>query len=199
MKKNQNNRISQGEKTANIYMMLPRFVAEPLRKAGGDRHLPAIFRDFDWNGVQYKFIISPATVYREEIGEKHYYPGEREKMIESGLRELAVTENPNFLGAENTLYFSFSQLRRELNGMTGGSRYNENEIKLGLDILADAKYELHKGSSELCFRPIEELTIREKNGETYYLAIFSSLFLNRIEAFNFCFNHAKSERSSTEK
>lgn len=179
--------MSRGQETENIYTSLPRFVAEPVRRTPLDPHLPPVLRDFEWDGRRYIFIISPATVYRDGIGEKQYYPGERERLIELGLRELAVSENPSFLDEENSLCFSFSQLRRELDELTGDSVYSDHAVKDGLDILADAKYEIHYGVSELCVRPIEQLTVREKDGETYYLAKFSSLFLHRNEVFDFCF------------
>ena len=201
-RKAKSKQLEENEKTGddteakNIYARLPRFVVEPRSRANSERYLPAVFRDFEWRGRHYVFIISPATVYREDSGERHYYPSEREETIELGLRELAVAENPNFLAGENSLYFSFSQLRRELDAMDGGFAYDDEAIKLGLDILADANYKLHSGNSELHVRAIEQLTSRSKDGETYYLARFSSFFLHKNDVFDFCFGSVEEGRGN---
>jgi hypothetical protein len=70
------------------------------------------------------------------------------------------------------------------------------EVKLGISILADVKYVLINGDSELYFRPIEKLVVREEDEDTYYRVQFSQLFFKRTKQFDFCFLGTTREREN---
>jgi hypothetical protein len=176
------------EQPENIYTLLPRFVTNTEEDDyHGEKYLPAIIRDFEWHNLKFTFVISPARITVESEDDRFYYAGEREKLIEEALRKLAVEDNVNFRVEEFTLDFSLSQLMEEIISITGELKQDRCEIKTGIKILSDIKYELIKGDSELYFRPIERLVIAERDEEIYYRAQCSQLFFTRTEQFDFCF------------
>jgi hypothetical protein len=186
------------EAPESIYLLLPRFVTEEDDDYAFGKYLPAIIRDFEWKNLSFRFVISPARV-RDESGEdRHYYPSRRERLVETALRQLAVEDNVNFRSEESTLDFTLSQLMNEIYSLSrdSDSRLERDNVDLSIRILADVKYELISGEgdgSELYFRPIERLVVREINGEVYYRSQFSELFFRQTEQFDFCFP-VKNER-----
>lgn len=193
--------MSKSRNIENIYMLLPRFVSDQDVKYNDKRHLPEITRDFERNGVRFNFVISPALVYNPNDGNKHYYPGEREKIVESALRELAVEENPNFIKSNLALIFRLRYFLKHLADHPAGILYTTDEIELSLHILLGTTYQLDDGESEIYVRPVEELNRIEKNEEVYYYLQFSSMFLGNNQIFDFCFgdkNPNKPERNREE-
>jgi hypothetical protein len=184
--------IEDREAIENVYILLPRFVTDPDEQPelAEGKYLPAIVRDFEWENLEFTFVISPARVRNEKGEDRYYYPGEREQYIESALRQLAVEDNVNFRSDEFTLDFSLHQIMIELININRDLRLDREDIELGIKILGDINYELigrNSGGSELYFRPIERLVIREQDGEIYYRAQFSQLFFSRTKQFDFCF------------
>lgn len=180
--------------TENIYILLPRFVTEQEEiNYTGDKYLPALFREFELENLKFSFVISPARLRSEAGEDRYYYPGHRENLIEEALRRLAVVDNTNFRLAESTLDFTLTQLMDEIYSLDDDvdQTLKRDDTELGMKILGDVKYELLHCTSELYFRPIERLVIREENGEVYYRAQFSALFFARTEQFDFCFLNNK--------
>jgi hypothetical protein len=180
------------EAPESIYLLLPRFVTEEDNDYAAGKYLPAVIRDFEWENLSFRFVISPARV-RDESGEdRHYYPGRQERVVETALRQLAVEDNANFRSEESTLDFTQSQLMNEIYSLSrdSDSRLKRDDVDLSIRILADVKYELISNDyegSELYFRPIERLVVREINGEVYYRSQLSELFFRQTEQFDFCF------------
>jgi len=109
-------------------------------------------------------------------------------LIENVLRrKLAVIENPNFDSEDLILYFTLSQLVEHLDISSDLRDQKREPVIRSIEILSDVKFELLRGKSQLYFRPIERLSIREIDGETYFRANFSQLFFNQTEQFDFCF------------
>ncbi|MGC2238000.1 MAG: hypothetical protein WA584_17705 [Pyrinomonadaceae bacterium] len=190
--------MKRAEKPTNLYEMLPRYVTEPV-ELSDDTYLPAIARDFEWEGLRLTFVFSPAKIWSESGGDKHYYPGDREKLIEIALRKLTLPENINFRQEEWTLDFSFTDLMKLISGISGDSAYKEEDIRLGLEILGNVTYQLLTEKAELHFRPVERLQKVEKDGEIYYRARFSELFFNRMEHFDICFLGKKVNKTNLQK
>jgi hypothetical protein len=182
----------------DIYIQLPRFIDESVQRIE-DKYLPAVIREFERNGTRFKFIISPALIHDQNTGDRHYYPTKREEMVELGLRRLAVNTNPNFKESEHTLYFAFDQLLNELTDISGDPSYGDGEIRLALNILSDVTYELISDTSELSFRLIEQLKMREKDEQIYYFAQFSALFLSQNNGFDFCFEGTNRNKTTQRK
>lgn len=181
------NAMISSRNTENIYMLLPRFVFEPDVIYTDKRHLPEITRDFERNGVRFDFIISPALIYSQNDENRHYYPGKREEVVETALRELSVEENPSFIKKDLVLMFRLGYLLEYVADNFVDALYTVDEIELSLHILSGVVYNLDDGGNEMCVRPIEELSRVEKNNEIYYYLQFSSLFLGDNQVFDYCF------------
>jgi hypothetical protein len=184
--------MKETEAPESIYLLLPRFITEEDDDYAAGKYLPAIIRDFEWENLSFKFVISPARVRDESGQEQHYYPSRRERLVETALRQLSVEDNVNFRSEESTLDFTQSQLMNEIYSLTRDSdlMLDRDDADLSIRILADVKYELISndyGGSELYFRPIERLVVREIYGEVYYRSQFSELFFRQTEQFDFCF------------
>ena len=179
--------MSESRSIEYIYLLLPRFVFEPDVKYNDKRHLPEVTRDFKHNGVRFNFVISPALIYNPNDGDKHYYPGERERTVESTLRELAVEENPNFVKSNLTLILRLRYFLDRLPVHPAGILYTADEIELSLHILSGVTYRLDDGKNVMYVRPVEELNRIEENEEIYYYLQFSSIFLGDNQVFNYCF------------
>jgi hypothetical protein len=186
--------MSKPRTIENIYKLLPRFVSESDVKHTDKCHLPEVKRDFERNGVRFNFVISPALIYNPNEGNKHYYPGEREKIVELALRELAVEENPNFIKSNLALIFRLRYFLEYLAHHSAGSVYTTGEIELSLHILSGTTYQLDDGKSEMYVRPVEELKRVEENEEVYYYLQFSSMFLGDNQVFDYCFGDKNSNK-----
>lgn len=186
------------KKIENVYMLLPRFVPQTEVKYEAERYLPAIFRDFERNGMRFAFIIQPATIYDRQTGTKYYYPGAREEIVEAVLREQAVEENPNFIKNDLALIFRLNYFLDFITESGYGS-YTSNEIELSLQILSLAQFELHKNKTELTFRAIEELNHVIENDEVYYYVRFNYMFLGDNKIFDHCFGGANPNKSRSGK
>ena len=179
-------------------MLLPRFVPQTEVKYEAEKYLPVISRDFERNGMRFTFIIEPATIHDRQIGTKHYYPGEREEIVEAVLRELTVEENLNFIKNDLTLIFRLNYFLDSI-AESGYGPYTSDEIELSLQILSLAQFELHKDKTELTFRAIEELNHVFENEEIYYYVRFNYMFLGDNKIFDHCFGGANPNKSRSDK
>lgn len=182
------------KKIENVYMLLPRFVSQMEVKYEAERYLPAIFREFERNGMRFTFIIQPATIYDRQTSTKCYYPGEREEIVEAVLREIAIEENPNFIKNDLALIFRLNYFL-DFIAESGYGTYSRDEIELSLQILSLAQFQLHKNKTELTFRAIEELSHFTENEEVYYYVRFNYMFLGDNKIFDHCFGGGNPNKS----
>lgn len=183
------------KKIENVYMLLPRFVPEAEVNYERERYLSALFRNFERNGMRFTFIIEPASIYNPRTGTKHYFPGEREELVESVLRRMAIDENPNFIKEDLVLMFNLQCFLDYLAQFCKERLYPSDEIELSLEILASTQYELRKGPTELSFHAIEELRRVTKDEEIFYYARFSYMFLGGNKIFDHSFGGANPNKS----
>lgn len=176
--------------------MLPRFVDETESGGEEERFLPKIERSFERNGVRFKFEITPAYILVKDVGDSNFYPGSNEESIENALRMLAVEDNPNFKKDQDAVVFSSIELIKQLEKL-GGKSYSREQIRHSLSVLCSVGYELSDGDRRMSFRPINFLREREKDGETYYMVGFSSLFFNGDDLFDICFGGENPNKSSS--
>lgn len=179
--------MSRSRDIENIYLQLPRFISEPDVRCSGQRYLPEVTRDFERDGVRFDFVIMPALILHPNDENEHYYPSERENIVESALREFAVEENPNFIKKDSALIFRLRYFAEQLADTSAETLYTIDEVELSLHVLSGTTYRLSNGSSEMYVRPIEFMNRVEENNEIYYCLRFSSLFLGDDEVFNYCF------------
>lgn len=162
-------------KFKDIYNFLPRFVAGDEVEYKDGKYLSPVARRFEWNHAEFGLVISPALITSEPDGTKHYFPGKRERIVESALMELADPENPNFHEKESALVFRLNFLFKVVSDLSEDMHITPDEIDLSLHILADTKYELTCGTSEFRFYSIEQLSNVEKDNEVYYCAKLTSI------------------------
>jgi len=187
--------MNESQETENIYTLLPRFVTaveEDTNYIDG-KYLPTLVRSFVWNGLDFKFIISPARIRDQQGSDRYYYPRQRERLVEASLRRLAE-EITDFDSEELALGFRLTELVNEIGSLSPDFEPDTGDAEMGLRILADVKYELINGESEFYFRPLERLTIREKNGRIFCTVQFSEFFFKRTAAFDLCFSPGNSSK-----
>ena len=124
-------------------------------------------------------------------GEKHYFPGKREQIVESALIELADPENPNFHEKESALVVRLNFLVEVVSEMSENLHLTPAEIDLALHVLANTKYKLTCGDSEFRFYSIEQLSRVERNGEVYYCAKLTSTAPGAGTVFDCLFGQKK--------
>ena len=178
-------------KFKDIYNFLPRFVAGDEVVYEDDKYLSPIERRFEWNHAEFGLVISPAMITAEPYGNKHYFPGKREQIVESALIELADPENPNFHEKESALVIRLNFLFEVVSDLSGEAPLTLGEIDLALHVLADTKYKLTCGTSEFRFYSIEQLSRIEKNGEVYYCVKLTSITPGAGEVFDCLFGQKK--------
>jgi len=113
---------------ADVYEAIPRFVWKTQTREYG-KYLPILKRDFQHKGVDYQLELIPAR-----IGDKEYYPGAKEELIEMELVKMAFEKGvPTFNGTYG-IKFSLYEIRQRLSFK--GHSYNIPKIKEALHIMS---------------------------------------------------------------
>lgn len=168
-----------------IYDNLPRYVKKPVDPSKKDRCPLSIIHNLELNNRRFTFVISPATIIKDDGKTCRYYPGDREHLIEQALVNLATDENPNYEKSNLTLFFSLFDLYFEVLHITRNENYKVKDLQLGLKILAGSSFNLIEGSgSETIFHPIKQCVNRRIDGEICYLIEFSPFFFSQDRIFN---------------
>lgn len=181
VKDKQNRKFNSGE-TTGVYEILPRFVDE-LPKADKHNAMPAVEREFEYNGQQYVLIIHPANPIRRAVhglpnDPRTLYPGPQEERVERALRKLTAPGSYNFDVGENELYFTLTDIAREYALLFDGAELTRWQLDLSLFILYESRYIIQRNRKEFYFGPIDVLKAIEHNGEIRYLVVFHSIFFN---------------------
>jgi hypothetical protein len=187
------------KKIENVYMLLPRFVLETEVRDENGHFRSAVFKDFERNGMRFTLVILPATIHNTGSGSKHYYPGEREELVELVLRKMAIDENPNFIKEDLVLMFNLRFFLDYIKETDKEASYTSDEIELALQILTSTQYELHKKHIGLSFNAIDELRSASENEEIYYYARLNRMFLGNNTIFDRCFGNKNPNKSKTYK
>ena len=100
-----------------------------------DGFLPTYRHNFVHKGRAYEVKISPARIETAK-GEKEYYPGTREELVEDALRKIATIKNNAYLkGTRSGVSFSLYQLRQEL--AETGHTFSFQELQESLEIMSN--------------------------------------------------------------
>ena len=124
--------------TVELYDMLPKYhfggVKRAINEDIGIEALPILQKDFVNRSQNYKLLISPAAILDSKTGKTiHYYPTQREELVEDAIRRLAASKKKgiyldNDMGVKFTLY----ELQRELQRV--GHGYNIVDIKEAIEV-----------------------------------------------------------------
>lgn len=174
-------------KFKDVYNFLPRFVSADEIEYKDDKYLSPIERQFEWNHIGFGLVISPALVTEQSNGDKYYFPGKVEQIVESTLIELADPENANFYEKESVLVVRLNFLLEIVSDLFGDKNLTADDIELALHILADTRYELSYETSRFSFYSTEQLSRAEKDGEIYYRVRLMSIAPSTSEVFDCLF------------
>ena len=105
----------------------------------------SINRTFVFDKQQYSVRITPANI-PGKTGDRHYYPGIREEMLESALRLLASRGGGIFLDDQASVVFTLRELKKELDRT--GHNYSVTQIKEGLMVCKTANIWLYSESGD---------------------------------------------------
>jgi hypothetical protein len=188
------------EEPLGVYELLPRFVDE-LPKAGKHNIMPDVRREFEYNGRRYVLTIISANPIKRGINglpndPRSLYPGPDEERIEIILRKLAVPGNINFDSEDDELYFSLTEFALEHARLFEGPELTGERIDRSLTVLFDSRYIIERNGKEFYFAPFEKVECYEREGELYYLVVFTSLFFNRGNFFDRIFEGSESKKRS---
>jgi hypothetical protein len=127
----------------DLYEAIPRFCWSPTKREMG-KYLPVIKKEFEHRNRIYHMELTPARV-----GEKDYYPGTKEELIEMELVQLSSERGlPTGMGLYG-VKFSLYELRKRLKAK--GHSYSILQIKEALHIMSRAtlilKVDSDKGES----------------------------------------------------
>lgn len=104
-----------------------------LRNADG--FLPTYKHVFVHRSRQFEVKITPARIETVQ-GDKEYYPGTREELVEDALRKIATNKNSAYLkNGRSGVSFSLYQLRQEL--ANTGHAFSFQELQESLEIMSN--------------------------------------------------------------
>ena len=149
------NNIAQDRKYTNtieLYDTLPKYYYgnQEREKSKTGEYLPILKRQFEHRGIKHSINISPAAILNKEGKTIHYYPSQREELVEDALRKLACDGRGVFLNNEMGFSFSLYEVQQELKKNKHG--YNINEIKEALEICASSMIEIKSEDGEISLK-----------------------------------------------
>ena len=119
--------------TIELYDQMPKYYFGGVEREKGREvdALPILRREFKHKHKNYRLEISPAALFKE--GKTiHYYPSQREELVEDALRKLVANKRGIYLDDDVAVKFTLYELQQELKSR--GHGYNLNEIKEAIEI-----------------------------------------------------------------
>jgi len=185
-----------------LYDTMPKYNVGGIKREKGKLvdSLPILSRDFIHRKKQYKLDISPAAVHDKKTGKTiHYYPSQREELVEDALRKIATKGRAKEFEKDGEkkvgVTFSYYELQQELEKM--GHGYSIAEVKLAIEILSKAVIEItSKDGAQISmtnnfFSAVGKETL-ELGGKERVVVIFHNLVSNAINTGNYrLFNYDK--------
>ena len=176
--------------TIELYDAVPKYFWGKSKRVQG-KFLNSIVRQFKFRGVEYEVELLPARIKTEGGGEKDYFPGKREELVEDALRKFASDGSTRgvFLDNEAGVVFSLYELQDELK--RSGHHYSYEQLKTALYILRRSSLVIKvrgvDGESVFDSSPFKEIGMREweaarKDGKrTKIFVQFNRLVTNSIK------------------
>lgn len=128
--------LSNYSHSIELYDSMPKYYFGGVERDKG-RHvdaLPVLQRDFVNRNKSYKLNISPAAVLDKNGKTIHYYPSQREELVEDVIKKIATKPNrATFFDKEVGVKFTYYEVMQELKKI--GHGYSLDEVKLAIDIL----------------------------------------------------------------
>ena len=137
--------------TIEMYDSMPKYYFGGVEriKGGGLEGLPILVRDFVYRGKGFKIEIAPAAIVDKKSGKTiHYYPSQREELVEDVIRKIAANKRKKgiYLDEDLAVRFTYYEVEQEL--LKIGHGYSTAQIKQAI---------------EICSKTIIEITSKEGN------------------------------------
>ena len=97
--------------------------------------MPILDRKFIHKGCEYTVKVSPAALQDASGRTIHYYPSQREEIVEDVIRKLASQKNGLFLDDAAAVKFTLYEVREEL--LKIGHGYSTDAIKQAIEICSN--------------------------------------------------------------
>ena len=176
--------------TVGIYDQMPKHFIGNIEREKGKKvdSLPILNRSFVLNKSSYIVSITPASLYCKKTDRTiHYYPSQREELVEDAIRKLAVSKKRSFfLDEDSAVRFTLYELQKEL--QKAGHGYNSNEIKEAIDICSKCNISIKDKtgneielSSAIFPFVAKESSDKIKDGENKYVVMFHPLVTRSIK------------------
>lgn len=173
--------------TIGLFDALPLYSCHRKCEVTADGIMKPITREFRCSGERYSVTIQPAWVrVKNEAGKeiwKTAFPREREELVETVLRKIAVNGGTRLFNGVGGVEFTTSQIRKEL--ARCGHRLSGSEIRMSLEILSGTKISLHINGRELNEHILPKLWIAEQGKKEGCYATFNSLVEESLRAVNY--------------
>lgn len=151
--------------TVELYDVMPKYYFGGVSREAG-KYLDNLHREFQCRDKQYKITITPASLTMKDSSTKHFYPSQREELVEDVIRKFMLTQSiylaekqaehpdrPEKQRSNAAVKFTYYEIQQELSKR--GHGYNISEIKQAI---------------EICSKSIIETT--DENGVTMVSTIF---------------------------
>lgn len=174
--------------TVDLWDCIPKYFISKTKQneMRKDGILPTVEKDFKFLGKFYQVKIRPARLTIDGK-DKEFLPGEREFLVELGLRKLALTPGSGFWEkGKSGVSFSLNRLKEELK--QHGHSYSIKELKEALDILTGCFVEVESLDKKMRFKtaPLSNLASVtrddfKKNPKSLCYVEFSGFVTDAIE------------------
>ena len=121
-----------------LYDLSPRFAQRGDRGVGPI--LVSLKREFPYDGVMYRIVVTPGRITDAAGNEKDVLPGEREQLVEDVIRKFAT--KGLFIGSQNEVIATFSVYRIQQELAKHKHTFSKAEIKEALEILHKSTIEI---------------------------------------------------------
>lgn len=172
--------------TVELYDFIPKYHWGKTQRING-KFLEQLERTFECRGVRYTVEIKPASIKTKQ-GERYYYPGQREELVEDALRKFVCEGQGVFEDGRAGVQFTLHQLQQELKSR--GHSYSKDQIKESLLIMSQTGLivKSEDGKALMTSNLIENLALssRVDSGERTLCEVrFNLLVTKSIESLSF--------------
>ena len=129
--------------TVEMYDIMPKYYFGSQKRIKSEQleGLPNLNREFRNNDKEYKLTIAPASLNDEKTGKTvHYYPTQREELVEDAIRRLATQNRGLFLDDEAGVQFTLYEVAKELKRI--GHGYSIAQIKQAIEVCSNVRIQI---------------------------------------------------------
>jgi hypothetical protein len=142
--------VEKYSNTIELYDQMPKYYFGGVEREKGKNveALAILQRDFKHKGKNYVLEVVPAAILNKKGKTIHYYPSQREELVEDALRKLLANKRGVFLDKDVAVKFTLYELQQEL--QSRGHGYNINQIKEAIEICHKTTVDvLSKGGNQV--------------------------------------------------